>query len=426
MDFYREFEDAAARDDFEGMLSVYERTWEEKDTDLKEIQTVMSRELMKRCPLPGKHRIRDNIFCFITGRDPDQAGPDRILAAYPAEPLRTGDRFLDSPLCRTGDIWRDDEDTIRWFYPYFPETGKAATSLKSCIWDKKEEKLTESVIPLELEGTCVRRIMTVSSQGSFLLCELRDLPGEGKTGDSFKVACFSARGALVGILMEGEGDAAPEGCLLEDGRRGPDRGYLWYPGTSRVWYFEREDREFYISPWEKTRPKEGGAFPMPEKLFYEEAGPSHKRTGEVIKSAFLSVDGTGMALITSHIGLMGFQEASHPFEGRSLHLFLENEGKWKRIDFEGPRILFLTGDLSFFMAGKRVNDGADMAFRLYPLPMQHKQMPLFTMRCRPQDAGIRAFSGDLNFLCGFRGHPLYALCWQFHKGKEGEKEHDIQ
>ena len=426
MDFLREFTDAVKRDDIDGMLSVYERTWEEKDSDLKELQTAMSRELMKRCPLPGRHRIRENVYCFITGTCPDQAGPDHILAAYPLDSIRTGDRFLDSTLCRTGNIWWDDEDTIRWFYPYFPEVGKVSTSLKSCIWDKEEGKLTESVIPLELKGTYIRRIITVSGLGNFLLAELRDLPGEGKTGNGFKVACFSKHGALVGILMEGEGDTAPEGCLLEDDRRGPDRGYLWYPGTSRVWYFEREDTDFYISPWEKTEPGQGRSFPMPEKLFFEQAGPSYKRTGEVIKSAFLSVDGTGMALITSHTGLMDFREASHPFEGRSLLIFRENDGKWKRIDFEEPRILFMTKDLSFFMAGKRVNAGADIAFRLYPLPMQHKQMPLFTMRCRPQGAGIRAFSGDLNCLCDDRGHPLYALCWKFHKGKEVEKEHDIQ
>ena len=81
MDFFREFTDAVNRDDFDGMLSVYERTWEEKDSDLKELQTVMSRELIKRCPLPGRHRIRENVYCFITGTCPDQAGPDHILAA---------------------------------------------------------------------------------------------------------------------------------------------------------------------------------------------------------------------------------------------------------------------------------------------------------------------------------------------------------
>ncbi len=425
MDLYREFKDAAERDDFDGMLSVYDRTWEETDLIQQEIQISMSRELMKRCPLPGRQMIGEAQFVRHFGIDPDQAGPDRILSACPLQPLETGNRFLDSPDCRTGECWHDNEEIIRWFYPFFPEFGKVSVSMKSCIWDKEEGKLTESVIPLELDGEYLKRIVAVSGLGDYLLAELRCLPGGEKSPDFFRLVCFTPHGRRVGVVLEGEYDRAPEGCFLEDGIYGPHRGYLWYPNTSRIWYFELDGTEFYTRPWTETRPREGGAFPMPEKLFYEENGPSYKRTGEIVKSVFLSVDGFGMALITSHTGLMRYPEDERPWEGRSLLFFRKDRKKWDRIDFGEPRILIPSKDLTFFIIGKRMSGSTDMAFRLYPIPMQRKQMPLFTIQCRPSDARIRAFSGDLNCLCDDRGHPLYALCWKFHKGKEGENKHGI-
>lgn len=423
MDLYREFSDAAARDDFEGMLAAYEKTWEETDADLRDLRTVMSRDLMNRCPLPGVRKVGENTFVQHFGHSPDQDGPDRILAAYPAEAIRTGNRFLDSPYCKSGQCWWDSEEIIRWFYTCSPEFGRPSTALKSCIWDKKEGRLTESVIPLELdEGTFVRRVIGISSLGHLLLLELRFLQADEKKADRFLVTCYTTHGRRVGTVLEGEGDQAPEGCLLEDGVHGPHRGYLWVPNTSRVWYFEMDGDEFYARPWEETRPSEGRAFPMPEKLFYEEKGPSYRRTGETVKSLLLSVDGFGMALITSHKGLMTAAEASRPFEGRSLLIYLKSQGRWERVEFGEPRTFFLTRDLAFFMEGKRANGSTDHIFRLYPSAMEHKQRPLFTMRCPIAGAGIRAFSGDLNALCDGRGFPLYDLCWKFHKGKEGGKQ----
>ena len=429
MQDYRDYEEAfraaEEQEDYVGMLSVYEKTWVQSANVPERDQIAMSRSLMELCPAPGLHHRGMGREIPIFGQDTEALWPEKIYKAYPIEKIRTGDRFLDSPNVPFRDSFFEDEKTIRWYFTYSATFGRPSVDLRECIWDKEKESLLENIIPLRLQGTFVRRIIAVSSLGNFLILEIRNILRENmddKERETGRIVCVTNKGNMIGEILDYRSYDSPASCFLEDRIHGPDRGYLWFPNTSRVWYFEASPAGFHTWPWERAPVGEGRAFPMPGRLFYEKCGPSHKRTGEVIKSMFLSVDGLGMALVTSCILEMRHMEEEQQNAGRTILFYRRGTGKWGRIEFGSPRRFLVSRDISFFMAGKQDEAGWYYVYRLYPAAVNHKQKPLFELKSKTGDREIYYFSRDLNTLLDQKGRPVYDLCWKFQKGIEKEEK----
>ena len=413
------FREAAERDDFAGMYACYDRIWNLPLTEDNSLQMWMNRELMSRCRLPGVYYPGNGIEIVIRGHDPEDPIPYRVRGMFPLPQFHTGNTFFDEMPWPAGYAFRDELEKSFWYFPGDGETD----GVKILIWDKREQKLSEHFIRLDIGSRYVHRVIACGSQGLLLILELREKEnryGESSRDDPFALVCVSTNGRWSAEILSDFGrreDGPIRAVFLEDGRYSPNRGYLWLPYTRKIVYFEQDRESFYLYDNPAELKHRQYSFPMPEEVFPDDSFDPHWRTPftrETVESVVLSVDGEGIAMITLEEMRGGNGKTDRIRMGKFLYLYSKETASWNRYPFGETAQILLTRDLRYILVGKKTEIGeTHWYWQLFPADVKKGQKPLWKLRENVPETRIAAFSYDLCSLLDQKGRPVYAVCWDY-------------
>ena len=408
--------------DFVKMNDAYQRTWELPLTGETGIREQMNEELMKMCRLPGVYYPAPGIELRITGHDPADPLPAGLFRVLPSSSEPGEDRrpFEGQDEFPAGCAFRDAADETAYYYPVAEEGGRPR-SIAACIWDKKEKKVYERIIRPELEDQYISRVAAVSSEGHFLIAELRPLPEEtGERENDFNIACISCNGRWKADIYSSSGNVSLKALFLEDGRNGPNRGLLFLPGTRHLIYFEQNGDSFYAEEnlrWFRHSPY---AFPVPDEVFPEESYERPVRESrDTIESVTVSADGENVAMV-----ILEGQERRRQAEEtrRTLYIRRGADQTWDCYPFGSVSAIFLTRDFHYIITGKKTVVGQSYwSWEFFPGIMEQKQMPLYELREFSSESRIASISYDLCSLLDARGRPVYHVYWRYAEGEDGHQ-----
>ena len=370
---------------FDVLLDTYNSMWENRESeDYSGIRSA-NRELMRLCRLPGVYSLGNSAFVEIRGHDPADPLPSGVYGVFPVDSSDNGCPFAQEAL-PAGCAFRDDADEISYYYPWAENDDGRAHKIKVYIWDKQENKAHEREISTSLTDKYISRVISVSSQGTFLLLELRSC-----TEDIFDVVCLSVNGRFMADVFHGWGDAELEAVFLEDGRYAPNRGYLWLPYTRHVICFEQEYDTFYTD----LKP------------------PALEHISGAIETIHYSIDGESLTVITCESDGPGKNDTE-----RTLYIYRNESGEWDSYPFGRVRKILTSRDHRFILTCRvSLRDPDTLVWSLFPGIMKNKQKPLAEFRESRSDSRIVLLSYDLCSLLDDRGVQVYDICWQYKKGK---------
>ena len=436
----RKFREAEERDDFEGMLSAYDRIWTLPLTGEREDFLHMNRALMKKCRMPGLYEIPDRNHpgtIMYTERiwrhSPEDPSPAGFYGFLPMKTGRSEDGFSE---------WADHPEMLRFrdtssltclFYPWAEDPGTPAQSLKALYLDKQEKTLHERVISPELKGKYIRKVLAVSRSGKFLVLELGNTeePPCGNTpgsrAGSFSIVWLAASGrGTVLDLTDGDGENPYQAIVYEEDQQFHNhRVYLWKPFSNELRYFELD---FGRPPAMEERAL---PVPLPDTLLsYDDRDifGFDRRNGprqQILSLVFSEMEEDRMALITCE------KKEEYPGDGRRCHFYLylrsEKERGWQEFfSCSSRERVFFTKDMEYMLIGSRnfrsmcwnydfwsVEELLKFHLLLRKAGYMQKPVPFWTFSDYSDTCRIDSFSQDMCSILDKKGRPLYAACWKY-------------
>ena len=425
-----EFRKSLAEQDFAGMLAQYNRLWKLPLTGDNSDQAWMNGELMHLCRLSGIYHPGPGIEVYVTDHSEEDPLPVDLNGILPLAPNQSRDAAFSDGSLSYGGAFRDDTQVHCSYIPWTEEDDGRKRAVKIFIWDKKEQEMHERMIRFDFGDREIRRVCAVSSQGHFLVLELRsheDCAERERDRDAFEVVCVSVNGRWQAEMMKGYSDCVVRAVFLEDQLHGPNRGYLWLENTGYLFYFEQEGESFYVDENPRSRSRVPEYLPQNwvydsensyhgrmEEIFPEEWDYPHEKR-RVIESVMLSPNGYDMAMVLLEREREGYvRQAGYR---RKLFLWRKGNQSWDVLEPGRPDRILLTRDFRYMLIGEKAGTGKTVwSWTLYPVSLERKQRPLWEMMEFTSNSRISAISNDLCSLLDDRGRPVYAMCWRYREG----------
>ena len=393
---YDRFLKASQNDDLPVMLETYEKIWGLPLSGDNTLQAEMNSILMKRCRLPGVYHPGNGIEIRVSGHDPADPYPYAVFGILPV----TDDLLNGSFSLPQNGIFRDGFDETVFYYPLSEDE---ASKLRIAYLDKKNKKLFERTVPVQTDGQHINRVTAVSSQGKYILLELR----RNDPDDTYTIACFAPNGRKIGELFESTGECRLKAVFIEDEQAGPSRGYLYEPMTCRILYFEMDYNGFYCITDPERFLSSRYAIPMPGQLMQYDR--YDERPHEVIVSVTLSEDCERMVIVTA--GSEG------DMEHKVTYLFDQNAGGWHRLPAGTSERIITGSHAEHVLIGNREGPGRSVwSWLLFPVQIhENHQKPVYELREFTPQTRIGTLSYDRCYLLDEKGMSLYAVCWKYRE-----------